>query len=137
MMAGDSDVNVGLAGDLISRDANASATVAKAGGRPNFTGKQAPCVARDLSCSRCNGLLCLVTQVPSPPQDLGIQVLPTCPLLPLQGLGQDTKTEASGGTIERTWHLAGAAGPCYPWHGKHHPDTLHTLLHEGELRIPD
>lgn len=62
-MAGHSDVTIGLAGDLISRDACTSATVAKAGGRPYFSGIQAPCQASALSCSRCKGLLCLVIQV--------------------------------------------------------------------------
>ena len=62
-MAKYSDVIIALAGDLISRDASTSATVTKAGGRPYFSGIQAPCQASALSCTRCKGLLCLVTQV--------------------------------------------------------------------------
>ena len=73
-MAGDSDVTVGSAGDLISRHASASAVVAKAGGRPYFSGIQAPCQASALSCSRCNGLLCLVAQVLAHPYPLVTQL---------------------------------------------------------------
>ena len=74
-MAGKSDVTIGLAGDLISNETRASATAAKAGGRPYFFGNQAPVQASALTCSKCSSPLCLVTQVLVRSHYIVIQVL--------------------------------------------------------------
>ena len=63
MTARENIVTIGLAGDLISWDAIAANIVAKAGGRPFFLGRRAPCQANDIACTTCKGLLSLVAQV--------------------------------------------------------------------------
>lgn len=67
MVATDTDsvVIVGVAGDIIADDNSAHDIAAKTGGRPSFSGSQAPCKATDILCRICKQLMVLAVQVSS------------------------------------------------------------------------